>query len=174
MQTFDVSLLYQCHLSTWFILPVTGYKKTDFDPHFINTYLSKDCTAVIVKTSAIVPDLKLNCLVNEDNTVLYAIRIPDVFKEDVQKYVEGKYTGFSDKLKGVILAHSTLPYCVDLCTGDLTEVDLRMAAILENHKYLVEEALAEALYSEQDREEGLEYIKQSIELLRPPDPKEFL
>jgi hypothetical protein len=177
MQELNIRTLYEYNLSTWFLLPATGYRKTDFDRYgFINTFVADDFSYLYVRTVMAVPFAHTGGCVAvttpEGNHVL-CIPVNPIHKEDFQLYREGKFSMFSDRFKGLILRGSSLPFRIDFNTNE-SEMDLRIAALLGEHRHALEEALAEAIYSEEDREEGLEVLKSNLELLRKPLDSEFI
>jgi hypothetical protein len=177
MQELNIRTLYEYNLSTWFILPATGYRKTDFDPYgFINTFVAEDFSYVYVRTVLPVWAFAHNGTITtetpEGNHIL-CIPINPIHKEDLQLYREGKFSKFSDRFKGLIIRGSSLHFKIDFNT-DESEMDLRIAALLSEHRHALEDALADAIYSEEDREEGLEALKSNLELLRKPLDSEFI
>jgi hypothetical protein len=177
MQELNIRTLYEYNLSTWFLLPATGYRKTDFDPYgFINTFVADDFSYVYVRTAipvwAFSPNGTIVTETPEGNPIL-CIPVNPIHKADFQLYREGKFSMFSDRFKGLILRGSSLPFRIDFNTNE-SEMDLRIAALLSEHRHALEEALAEAIYSEEDRENGLEVLKSNLELLRKPLDSEFI
>ena len=177
MQELNIRTLYEYNLSTWFILPATGYRKTDFDPYgFINTFVAEDFSYVYVRTVIQPVALAINgCVaaVTPEGNHILCIPINPIHKADLQLYREGKFSMFSDRFKGLILRGSSLHFKIDFNTNE-SEMDLRIAALLSEHRHALEEALAEAIYSEEDREEGLAILKSNLELLRKPLDSEFI
>lgn len=176
-QTLNIRALYEYHLSTWFLLPVTGYSKSDFDPFiFLNVFVANDYSHLYVRTVLSPKSLENNgskAILTEEGNCALAIPINSIHKADFRKYREGKFSEFTDRLKGLIIRGSSLVVKIDFTTNE-TEMDVRIAALLSEHRHIMEEALAEAIYSEQDREAGLEVLKEGIELLKKPEEHEFI
>jgi hypothetical protein len=176
MTNLDVKLLYEYHLSTWYLLPATGYKKTDFDPfHFINVFIANDYSYVYVRTT-----LPANSIA-KPGTILMVLKpgvhvlcvpVDPIYKADFRKYQQGNFSSFSDRLLGTIIRNSSMAIEINFETGAVS-IDLLMAALLSEHRYIMEEALADAMFDADDREFGLEMLK-SGELLTKPSPSEFI
>jgi hypothetical protein len=177
MQEFNIRTLYEYNLSTWFLLPVTGYRKTDFDPYgFINTFVADDFSHLYVRTTLSAAAIARNgatATVTPEGNHVFCMPVNPLHKEDFQLYREGKFSMFSDRFKGLIIRGSSLYYAINFDTNE-SEMDLRIAALLSEHRHALEEAIAEAIYAEEDREHGLELLKSSMELLRKPLESEFI
>lgn len=176
-QTLNIKALYEYHLSTWFLLPATGYSKSDFDPFvFLNVFVANDYSHLYVRTVLSTKSLENNgsiSMLTEENNCVLAIPINPIHVPDFQLYREGRYSEFTERLKGLILRGSSLPFKIDFETNNV-EMDVRIAALLSEHRHVMEEALAEAIFSEEDRESGLEMLKEGIELLKKPEEHEFI
>lgn len=173
--SLNISLLYQYHLSTWFLLPVTGWRKADFDPYsFVNVLISDDCTCLYVVTERCPEHASLK-VYKSTGVYLTAFELASVYIADVQLYKEGKFSEFSDRLKGLILRGSELTFKANISDNEISmeEIDFRLSALFENYRFVLEEVLVEAMYDEKDREEGLALIR-SKELLSKPKPSEFI
>lgn len=177
--------LYKHHLSSWFILPACGVCLKDFQSNgFLNTYVSEDCSLILVvveRHSALPARMcglrPLRITLNGQPVNCYCLEIPVEFKEDAQKYREGRYTEFSEKLKTLIVNHSGLSCLVQTDTNGfpyVVEMDLRLASLFNQHRRAMEDFMTEAYYNEDEREEGLEIFRSQTELLSKPKPGEFI
>lgn len=176
-QTLNIKALYEYHLSTWFLLPATGYSKSDFDPFiFLNIFVANDYSHLYVRTVLSTKSLENNgskSMLTAENNCVLAIPINPIHIPDFQLYKEGRFSEFSERLKGLIIRGSSLYLKIDFDTNE-TEMDVRIAALMSEHRHIMEEALAEAIFSEEEREFGLEMLKEGVELLKKPEEHEFI
>jgi hypothetical protein len=109
------------NLVNYHILPLLGMNKASFgEQNFINAYLSKKKDYIIVELKEIDEKLitALEKHVNyatdivDDNRTLVLFTIPDQFKQDVDKFTEGKYSEFSPEAKAIVRKYSGLKYKV--------------------------------------------------------------
>ena len=103
---------------TEFLTPIIGYTKDILRyEYIINSYLSYDFKTITVKYLYINTEafIKLEKMLSEvdtlisrndyDNrTVIYEFEIPEEYTKDINKFLDGKYSSFSDKLKHRIMA----------------------------------------------------------------------
>lgn len=184
--TEHIEYLYKYHLSAWFILPACGVSLKDFQSNgFLNTYISEDCSMVLVVVERhgalphrLWPLIPIQVNLNGTLVKCYTLKIPQEFRSDVQKYKEGRYTEFSEKLKTLIVNHSGLSCLVEIdpitqipC---VVEMDLRLASLFSEHRKPMEDFMAETYYNEDEREEALEIFSSQTELLSKPKPGEFI
>lgn len=124
----------QTNLCTWYLLPLTGLTRFSFgEGLFINSYLEPKKQWVIVQ----VPDINLvpgplrSFSIkqwNNDRGGFLAYPIVDIWQEDVQLYIAGQYSKFSDDLKALIFKRSGLPYKEFTEDGSI-HTDIRLLAL---------------------------------------------
>jgi hypothetical protein len=128
-----VSQLNEHNLCTYFILPLAGVSKSKFggDLNFIDTYLKKDLTSIYVEVfdSILVQGSipKYTEFTDENNKVYLEFSINPNFKSDVEKFVEGKYSQFSNRAKTIIRTNSGLMYRT--VVGLTSRTDIRLLAL---------------------------------------------
>lgn len=104
------------NLCTYYLLPLTGLTRLSFgEGLFLNSYLEPDRNWIVVH----VPDLFLvparvksmaaMTWENEDGGYI-ALAFSDSWKPDVDLFIKGRYSEFSDNLKQIIFDRSGLPY----------------------------------------------------------------
>lgn len=121
------------NLCTWYLLPIIGLNRFSFDGVFVNSYLEKNHLWIIVQVVDI-------CLVDSEyrshaNRVwnnptggFLAYGLPDHYKDDIQAYIDGRYSQFSEELKTIIINRSGLAYREFQEDGALN-TDFRLMAI---------------------------------------------
>lgn len=156
------------NLCTWYLLPITGLTRFSFDGLFINSYLEKNRLWIIVQ----VPDVNLVPGSIRSHAIrewsnghggFLAYELTSYWTDDVQLYVEGKYSQFSDALKALIVECSGLHYR-EIDTEGKIITDVRLM-VLDSQKemrvYLAEE---------------LDVLEESLpaDLLSAPPPGSFM
>lgn len=105
------------NLCNFYVLPLLGLNKTSFggSKNFINSYLSKDTQFAVVMLKEAIPSFEehpqyaVDYKDDQGNTIL-VFSIPIEFKPTMVKFVEGKYSQFSDRAKQLIKQKSGLNY----------------------------------------------------------------
>jgi len=128
-----VSQLNEHNLCTYFILPLAGVSKSKFggDLNFIDTYLKKDLTSIYVEVfdsilvQGAIPEYKEFTDANDKTYLEFSIN-PN-FKSDVEKFIEGKYSQFSNRAKTIIRTNSGLMY--RKVVGLTSRTDIRLLAL---------------------------------------------
>jgi hypothetical protein len=100
-----------------FLLPLLNKTKNQlkYDTYFVNAYLTKDRKHLCLlyrftgtkhykefEDSMLKEKLCIKHIDYDPYHVMYLFRIPDKFKEDVNFFIEGKYSKFSNTLKSLI------------------------------------------------------------------------
>jgi hypothetical protein len=153
----------QTNLCTYYLLPLTGLTRLSFgEGLFLNSYLETDRYWIIVQ----VPDLHLVPIRIRSHTVklwendeggFLAYAFSDEWRADVDLFVKGRYSAFSEVLKKVIFDRSGLRYREPV-SYDKIYTDIRLLAL--DGKEAVRQYLEEEL--QVDLEPGQEVL--------PPPP----
>lgn len=136
----------QYNLCTWYLLPATGLTRSSFGELFVSSYLETSRLWIIVQ----VPDINLvrrelrDRAVKQWNTEhggFLAYQLNYSWEGDMHKYIKGKYSRFSNNLKGIIFERSGLQYQEVNGEGKFI-TDARLMAVeskTELREYLKEE-----------------------------------
>lgn len=105
------------NICTGFVLPMVGINYNQLPNNFVNSYVTHDYRIVLVfdKTSSY--DVKfytfmertkqnskwLLDITDEDDEIVVIFRIPEVWKDDFDKYTKGKYSEFSRIYKEMLV-----------------------------------------------------------------------
>ena len=104
------------NLVTYYILPLAGINKKLFGRKFKTSLINKQGTKIFVElTSSMksegyskVKTYKTDLLINKKVYAIY--EVPSMFSEDLELFLQGKYSEMSSKCKTIIYNGSTLPY----------------------------------------------------------------
>jgi hypothetical protein len=164
----------QTNLCTWYLLPLTGLTKFSFgEGLFLNSYLEPKLRWIIVQ----VPDLNLVAmklkikaqrLWSNDRGGFLAYQLMAIheapygtLQQDIDCYLGGTYSKFSEYLKEIIFERSGLPYRQPNGNGGFI-TDIRLMAL-------------------EGREELKQYLREQLdvrdlpdELLLPPSAESFM
>jgi len=128
-----LEVLKKENLSTYFLLPLLGLDKLRFggEKNFLNSYLSRDGLYIYAEV--------LDCLFDGTNlpenkvyigpsgSFFLEFNTPEKWLPDVNLYMDGKYTQFSEKAKIRIRQGSTLDYNKSI--GLSCKTDVRLLAL---------------------------------------------
>jgi hypothetical protein len=156
------------NLCTWYLLPITGLNRFSFDGVFLNSYLEKNRMWVIVHVPDInlVPKQYLGHAIrtwSNPRGGYLAYELASYWKDDIQAYVGGKYSKFSDELKALIIEKSGLQYRQETEFGTFI-TDCRLLA-LNDHTELRAYLCSELNVTEDSLPE---------DLLSVPPPESFM
>lgn len=95
------------NLVTYFILPMLQLNKSSFSAdNFINSYLDKDGYLIVntkdeiqVNNTIYNHEYYITDYTKDDGTVMYVFAIPKDYADDMQLFIDGKYSKLSTKLK---------------------------------------------------------------------------
>lgn len=138
-----VEKINEKNLCSWYILPWLGLSIADFGTaNFINSFLVKD--RMIIAVEIIDFHLCVSTTMNEyywkawekEGKSFLLYDVPRCWEEDLQLFLEGKYSDLSAEAKDVIKQSSGLKYDVADKFGNLISDALILA--LDNHEVLKE------------------------------------
>ena len=144
-----ITVMKNVNLCTYFMLPLLGLSEHSFgERNFINSYISRDgdCIYVRVYSKHLLPSSirsgnnLVTTLFDEEYLVL---PFPPLWREDIEKFLNGKYSQMSLPAKELIVQHSGLEYKAKGESGtQLT--DFRLIALTRHPNLLA--YIKDALY----------------------------
>lgn len=109
------------NLCSTYILPLLGLNKWSFGlpERFVNSYVNEDDSHIVVEcthpySATITQHANFKFSFERDNNHFAVFEAPVGYKEDIQKFRDGKYSLFSDKAKDLIRKRSGLSYKVPI------------------------------------------------------------
>lgn len=129
--------------SAYFLLPLTGVNKNDFQDNLIQCYLviEKIALGIHVMDIDLVddeltygnPNYELS-ITRDDETNLIIYKMPEQFIAEYNHYVDGKYSKFSEKATNIILLKSGLTVNKKTIIQGKTvmENDIRVVALIKD------------------------------------------
>lgn len=137
-----IDKLKEENLCTHFILPLIKLNKFSFiSSNFVNCYINREKTLLFVQVLdlALIPRKSTDLHpaffnVFKSDTIVIVFRLPNMWNQDVQLFIEGKYSKMSEPAKECIRKYSGLAYKRKQRNKPRT-TDLRLLA-LERHTLL--------------------------------------
>lgn len=112
------------NLCSTYMLPLLGLNKWSFGSpeKFVNSYINEDNKYIVVECthpfSAIITNhANFKFSMETANSYLAVFEIPVYYREDVEKFRQGKYSQFTDSAKNLIRKKSGLTYKVPVPGG---------------------------------------------------------
>jgi len=168
-----IAAMKQVNLCSYFLLPLLGLSERSFGKsNFINSFVSEDGQYIYVRVyqSKVVPeDVRQGSVlvVTVDREEYLSFAFPELWKEDVQFFMSGKYSLMSKSAKHFICTYSGLEYKIE--RDGMHYTDFRLIA-LSRHPVLIEE-WKRHLYN--DNELSILDTDPTIELLEAPEDYTF-
>lgn len=107
------------NLCSTYVLPLLGLNRWSFGlpERFVNSYVNEDNTHIVVEctspfTATITQHASFKFSFERDNKYFAVFESPIGYKEDIQRFREGKYSLFSENAKNLIRKKSGLSYKV--------------------------------------------------------------
>lgn len=166
-----ITAMKEVNLCSYFLLPLLGLSKLSFgENNFVNSYLSEDGSQIYVRVYRVadVPGgvrLGVTKVVTADKQEYLLFNFPDMWKEDIETFMEGKYSLLSDSAKQIIRTTSGLDY-KGLGEDGKYYTDFRIIALTRNPDLVAE--WKSHLYDPNDRGLCILDTDPTIELLEAP------
>ena len=138
-----ITAMKSVNLCTYFLLPLLGLSENSFGKsNFINSFVSENGQNIYVRVyqSKHVPEGVRQgavLVVTVDKEEYLSFDFPELWKEDVQLFIDGKYSQMSKSAKVFICNYSGLEYKIEREDG-LQYTDFRLIALFK-HPMLIEE-----------------------------------